>query len=829
MRSSGETTVRRRLPAAGPLLLTLLLAGAGAATAETWVVTGSARPCLNVRDLPEITGGVLACLVPGERVELLNSGFDWVKVRLADGTEGWASRRYLTQAPEPQPAEEPSAVEDEEPPAAETPATDEKPLSELTRINFDIPFPEERGGGSAVGSAETVETRGETLVIASGGVEFKYRDALLQAQRLEVDRSTRDVVAEGEVILDQGPRRITGTRLEFNLDSRTGRMQDARVFADPDVYFWGTEVFMLGDDVYRIKDGVVTSCQKENPGWSFRTSNARVKVEGFARMRHTTMRVKKMPVFYLPYMVMPAKSDRAAGLLFPNFGTSQQRGSYLGLAWFQPFGDSYDATLFLDLYTEQFTGFGTEVRYLPSDTSGGRFEGYAIDDPLEEETRWKVAWDHSSSDLPLGFRGVIRIRDFSDFNFFRDFERDFNNQSIRRIESTGFLSGSWGSHSLNILVNENEAFYSRNQNVIARQLPEVEYRLRSQQIGSLPLYLDLVSSINYISIQRGDTVDETYSRADLYPQLTAALSTLPWLSVSVTAGERVTWYEDTLTAEGQFGDGGRTRTFPTANARIVGPSVSRIFEKGLGRFAKFKHIFEPQWAYFYVGEYDEANRIPRFDEVEDVRPTNVWGYAMVNRLLAKPKDEERDGGPREIASFTLSQGFSLDNAVPLQSSRDGTLTSQEGPMRGELRFNPSRNVSLEAEANYSTLFSNLTSTSLSTSFGVGRHDFGLSWYTRYDAETGEDVSDQVRLLATLELLPQRLIYGAQVSYDMFSDFLQSSRHTLIWNGQCWGLRLEYADYNRIGRPSDYDVRFALSLKNVGTFLDLTGGSRGGQF
>ena len=814
-------------PLAALTAAVLLAAGAGVAAAESYVVTQAAHPCLNVRDLPEPTGGVLACLEPGERVELLSQGFDWVKLQLADGTEGWASRRYLAEAPDPEAAEaEAAAAGEEEEPA---PATGERSLSELTRINFDIPFPEERGGGSAVGSAETVETVGESLVVASGGVEFRYRDALLQAQRLEVDRVTRDVVAEGEVILDQGPRRMTGTRLEFNLDSRTGRMEDARVFADPDVYFWGSEVEMREDDVYTVKDGVVTSCQKENPGWSFRTSNARIKVEGFARMRNTTMRVKKMPVFYLPYMVMPAKSDRAAGFLFPNFGTSQQRGSYLGLAWFQPFGPSYDTTLYLDLYSEQYTGFGTEVRYLPSETSSGRLEAYAIDDPTAEETRWKVAWDHTSSDLPLGFRGVIRIRDFSDFNFFRDFERDFNNQSIRRIESTGFLSGSWGAHSLNILVNENEAFYRGGGNVVARQLPEVEYRLRSQQIGSLPLYLDLISSINYISIQRGEILDESYSRADLYPQLTAALSTLPWLSVSVTAGERITWYEDTLTAEGQFGDGSRTRTFPTANARIVGPSFSRVFEKGLGRFAKFKHIFEPQWAYFYVGEYDERNRIPRFDEIEDVRPTNVWGYSMVNRLLAKPEDEDRDGGPREIMSFTVSQGFSLDDDVPLQASRDFTVTSQEGPLRAELRFNPSRTVSLQAEANYSTLFSNLSSTSLSTSFGVGRHGFGVSWYTRYDAETGNDLSDQARVSANFEILPQRLTYGTQVSYDIFNDFVQSSRHALVWNGQCWGMRLEYAEFNRVGRPSDYDVRIALSLKNVGTFLDLTGGSRGGQF
>ena len=847
MRSLGQTGLR---PAACvALALVLALAGAGGAAAATYLVAETAAPCLNLRDLPDTTGAVLACLVPGVRLEMVTPGSTWAEVRLTDGTLGWVSRQYLAAelevplAPPPGPAvpegTEPAAERaqpdrpDPERPEADRPqrpVASQRPLDELTRITFDIPFPEERGGGRAEGSAERVETVGDNVVVASGGVELRYRDSLLQAQRLEVDRYSRDVVAEGEVIFDQGPRRITGTRLDFNLDSRTGSMENAKVFADPDIYFWGSKVEMLGDDVYTVRDGVVTSCLKENPGWSFRTSKARVKLEGFARMQNTTMRVKGLPVFYLPYLVMPAKSERAAGLLFPNFGSSQQRGSYLGLAWFQPFGPSYDATLYLDNYSENYLGFGTEVRYLPSESTAGRFEGYAIEDPEADKTRWKIAWDHTSSDLPWGFRGVIRVLDYSDFNFFRDFERDFNNASIRRVESAGFLSGSWGSHSLSILASQNEAFYRGGDSVIARQLPEVEYRLRSQQLGSMPLYLDLLSSINSISIERGNLLKASYSRFDVLPQLTIPLSTLPWLSVSVTGGERFTWYEDSLNADGtDFGGGSLTRSFPTADARIVGPSFSRVFDKSLGSFAKFKHIFEPQWAYFYVGDFEQQDRVPLFDEVDVLRSTNVWGYALVNRVLAKPKDEEARGGPREILSFEINQGFSLDELQPLQSSRDGTVTSQEGPISFSLRFNPSLLVSLEARAQYNTLFSNLDSTSLSTGFAVGRQGFGLAWYTRYDAETGEESSDQIRLGASLELLPQRLTYGVQVSYDVLADFVQSTRHALMFNGQCWGLRLEYAQLNSQFRADNYDFRFALSLKNVGTFLDLTGGSRGGQF
>jgi hypothetical protein len=43
-----------------------------------------------------------------------------------------------------------------------------------------------------------------------------------------------------------------------------------------------------------------------------------------------------------------------------------------------------------------------------------------------------------------------------------------------------------------------------------------------------------------------------------------------------------------------------------------------------------------------------------------------------------------------------------------------------------------------------------------------------------------------------------------------------------YTGQCYGLRLELRDF-RAGtgpRTRDKDIRFSLTLKNVGTFLDL---------
>ena len=105
----------------------------------------------------------------------------------------------------------------------------------------------------------------------------------------------------------------------------------------------------------------------------------------------------------------------------------------------------------------------------------------------------------------------------------------------------------------------------------------------------------------------------------------------------------------------------------------MGPSFSRVFNGSIGRFEKFKHIIEPRWNYAYVGDYDEAELIPRFDEVDRINGFHAVSYRFINRLLAKPaEDDPRGSGAREIMSLEISQVFSLDEdriAVARSSAR----------------------------------------------------------------------------------------------------------------------------------------------------------------
>ena len=628
------------------------------------------------------------------------------------------------------------------------------------------------------------------------------------------------VTATGNVILDQGPRRLAGDTLTFDLGAKTGTLTHATAHVAPDYYFNGAEIAKVGDDSYTVVDGSFTSCEGETPAWSFRVGRAKVDVDGYAHVHSAAMKVKKVPILYTPYMLWPAKSERTSGLLVPNIGYSNLRGSYVGLAYFQTLGRSYDTTLFADNYGKGFVGVGDEFRYRPTDGTTGELRAYAIRDLDLGDDRWKVELDHATNDLPYGMRGVVTLRRFSDFNFFRDFERNIDRKTVRFVESRGFVSGNWGPHLVNLLINDRETFITTSTTT-DRRLPELDYTLRATQIPHTPLVLKVDSSLAYLSVDRSATYVSDYGRVDALPQLSLPFRPAPWFSGSLSGGGRFTWYGDSLDSTGQgFTGDSLTRTVPVAGLDLIGPSFSRVFGKEGG--ARFKHIIEPRFTYSYQGDYAETSAIPAFDEIDTLGSGNVARFSLINRVKAKPAPTTEGAGSSAVEAFSLeiARSYSFDDTRPLEVAADGR-TSQAGPLDAILRFNPGRAVDVRATASYSVLNRQLSQTSLASTFQLSRASLDLRWYTRFGAASGKTLSNQVRFGTTVNALPGRLSLQAAVNYDIELQNVLDQRYQIQFNAKCYGVRFEVRQFDASDRQAT-DYRLAFSLKNVGTFLDLTG-------
>src|ERR1700688_804022 len=278
-----------------------------------------------------------------------------------------------------QPAPAPSSGPASAPGAPAAPGGRPKgpPGAAANRMDFNLRF---QDGATAAGSAVTFDYKRDDYAVLTGNVQVHYQDVDLTGDHVEIDLTSKQVVAQGNVILDQGPKRLTGTTLNFDLDTKTGKMLEATAYVAPDYYFSGVKVDKTGDDTYVVLDGLFTSCSQKTPDWSFHLGRATVEVGGYAHMRNVTFRLKALPLFYTPWLLYPAMKDRASGMLVPSIHSSGQRGSSLDLAYFQTLGQSFDDTIHLEPYLRGFLGVGNEFRYRPTEGTWGDLTGYAVKD-----------------------------------------------------------------------------------------------------------------------------------------------------------------------------------------------------------------------------------------------------------------------------------------------------------------------------------------------------------------------------------------------------------------------------------------------------------------
>jgi LPS-assembly protein len=692
----------------------------------------------------------------------------------------------------------------------------------------------------------------DEYAILEKDVVLHYQDIVVHADKLTVNLKTKDVVAEGHVIMDQGPTRLTGDHIVFNLDSKTGTFFNATGALKPDMFFVGEKIERLSEDHYLLTNGMFTSCDLDKPAWSFHMAVADITLDDYAHMRDVSFRAHEVPILFTPRLVWPTKSDRSQGFLIPRVLFSPTYGDRLELGYFVPFGDSADATFYADLNDKNYNGGGINIRYRPSDdVKLGDLSAYAVHDPTTGRNEWRYKYQHSENNLPGGFRGVVDVEDISNLEFFRRFGHDSRLHTLSQIYSSAYLTKNTSTYSFNILsdrrdillanVDPNDPFAPPPRQRF-QQLPSLQFRLYPIRIGETPFYYSLESSASHLvtsGLTNGPSAN--YYRADIFPTLSMQLRTPAWLSVRPQVSVRETYYSDTLSDASVANPLGPQATandsierfYAQGQVDVVGPSFSRIYNDSFGGFTKFKHVIEPRFRYVYTTPVNDQNRIIRFDTVDSpflpiVR--NSVEYSLTQRLIGR--EAGATGSSREVASFSLTQTVSL--GTPFTSATAGGLSGSTVPQQGRftplvasLHVNPYQSMTLDASASVSNISHQVVQTSLSTNLlGTGaRADKYLSftWFSSYKQPPVNGVvidtsSSQFRLNSGSSLLKDHIRADVQLNFDAKNGKFLEQRYLLGGTASCYGLALEYRRYLVYipTEKAEQSIGVSISLKNVGT-------------
>jgi hypothetical protein len=198
-------------------------------------------------------------------------------------------------------------------------------------------------------------------------------------------------------------------------------------------------------------------------------------------------------------------------------------------------------------------------------------------------------------------------------------------------------------------------------------------------------------------------------------------------------------------------------------------------------------------------------------------------YSLTQRILAKPKGENTSA--REIMSLSVRQTASLSEPFDRTSTFKGN--NKFTPLSVAAHINPYQSISLDASATFGNVSHQLDQASLSANvMGPKSSYLALTYFTTLLAPgQSSGNTSQLRVSTQAPLWRDRLKGSVQFNFDAERNELIEQRYILGANASCYSVALEYRDFQVFrgtGFDRNRDFQLSVSLKNVGTFVDLRG-------
>jgi LPS-assembly protein len=763
-------------------------------------------------------------------------------VVLSSAASAAAQATSPAASPSPAPAASPS------PAAAPPPIQNVPPTPAPTAVpSAPEPVPSPTGDcspeASACFSAGQIERFADGHSQFRGFVDVAFGDTRIQTDKLDLYTMTRPdggtarrVVAEGNVVFMRGEERLSGEKLDMQLDTSRGTFENAFGYVSPGVMVEARRIERVGPSVYRVEDGKFTSCMQPNPRWSFSASSATLEIDDKVKARNVVFRVKDVPAFYIPYFVYPIQEDqRSTGFLLPHFGQSGLRGYNIGGGFFWAMSRSLDQTFYLDRYSKFGYGFGHEFRYLRPSPSRGSFRTYLFrrtGGGYEHDLNWDAI-----QTLPGKARASLRVEESSTIEFQEQFQEDLDLASRRNRYWTANLQRSFGPTQVQLQADSTDTFFfdpsDPNPETFDRRrhLPSLLVSQSPKRFRRTGLVLGYDARGESLQVGNQDHIDK-YDRFDLNPRLSRPLSR-SFLQLTPQVQARYTRYGAHNNLEtGELEQTPIERRYVEGSLEMRGPSFSRVFNTPGNFYSdRFKHVFSPEVTYTYRSKFEEFEEIPRFDYLDFFPGTNEVRYGFVQQLYAKRPGRSGKPEPYEFLNWRVSQTYYVDIATganlfdPNYSSAVFGKTGEPAhlsPLQSNLRIRPTPRVSTNFNLEYDVNFREVRSLSLSTNVNYTRFGFDARWYRglfRITLDRTRPV-DTVRGSGRLQLLPGKLTAAGSVDYDVANKNLVQATARLRYDVQCCGFIAEMikSKYN----VKDRQFRFAIELANIGSIGNFMG-------
>lgn len=357
-------------------------------------------------------------------------------------------------------------------------------------------------------SDKTLWDRKANVVDLQGNAKVNKINENLAADRIVLDLNKRILRARGNCVYVTPATTIHADEMHFNVDTGAGTIIGGRV-TNGQFLLVGKRINRLAPERFQAHRAEYTTCWDCPGSWAFEADSIDLQFEGYAHLRNVITKVGGTPILWFPYLLLPMKTERQTGLLFPLISFSP--GSQ-GLAFVPQFfwatSRSTDMTLGAGTYTERGLRLEWEGRYVLSARSRGTANAYYTYDkksPYSQPYRYALKFAQTQ-ELPFGVEEKANLFYLSDNFYPISFTTDVPGYEDAVVTSDVMVSKSSPALSAHAAarIYRNMLWFT-NPNITAQTfdpktvqlLPRAEFTLNTQQLLDTPIQFSMTGGLSH--------------------------------------------------------------------------------------------------------------------------------------------------------------------------------------------------------------------------------------------------------------------------------------------------------------------------------------------
>lgn len=589
---------------------------------------------------------------------------------------------------------------------------------------------------------------------AKGDVVVISQDQELYCDKLDLDRTVNEAVAEGNVFLDTPQENVIAEGLTYNFNEKTGEFRNARVYIYP-YQVRGERIQKLSEDHMAMEEGYLTTCDLDEPHYRIGAHRMDIYMKDRAIIHGMKIYLGHTPVMYLPYFEQDLKNrplftfvpgdEKDFGLFL--LSTARFRvGHYVRMALHfdmrerTGFGEGFDAHY-------ETPGFGTgllSAYYTDENKLAGNHLWSSNKGPTTHHERYRILWRHHwrvdpDTDIVVQY---YKIHDYDILNngFLKTyFPKDYNqNAQNSNYDSYFVLTHNMPHGTLSFDVDT-----SRENRPLrgVERIPEVSYTLNNEQIGNTGFFAKSTDTFSDLSQQNyPKTFNNKTLRFDSNNDISHPIK-IGFISLNPHVGGEETYYSRTADINRNDMIRGIFRSSLDMSTKFY--KIWDVNERFAGiDINTLRHVITPTVTYLYQARPTHSSAIlNQYDSsIDDLYRIHQFEFGLENKLQTK-----RNGQVVDLLRVLVQTNYGLKGTTvgpPAQTSGLGA-TGRRGfnPIDMTIDLNATDWLTLHDDNEYDSKLNEVVSHNVDAT--IHGKDWSLGLGNRYTIDQGDQVTGEI--------------------------------------------------------------------------------------